>query len=200
MGRECRYDTYFPYLCTMNGIRQQWLVEVTGEEKKALVRLLNEMRQTASSQTTASDSQHYKDFLPTLEQRTVYKRYVREYHSNYVAGRNIQHKYLMLHWAAIYAVIAKRTGISLFFGPEYDHFLMDFCGIEYNRSENRKGRYRQVGDVYRKYGAITDTFGLSENDAAMYRYFAACRKNFASCAALTRERISYGSGIVPGHF
>lgn len=164
---------------------REWILMVTDEEKEALTRLLNEMRELAST-STAADASVFKHFLPKETQRVTYRRYAHTYYSNHISGRNLSHKQLMVHWAAIYDVIAERTGIKydlrtntlMFYGPEYDHFLIDFCGIRYNESDDRKGRYRQVGTVFRRFATLDSDFNLSENDAKMYKLYCECKKAF----------------------
>ena len=96
-------------------------------------------------------------FLPNMNQRLAYKDYLLAYYHEYMLSGQGKHKDDMLHWAAIYQVIVDRGGVVLprgvskidapFYGPEFDYFIFDFCGIRYNASSNARGRYRRVGEV-----------------------------------------------------
>ena len=88
-------------------------------------------------------------FLPTDSQRRVYREHVLAYYQAYIEGRDLKHKDLMLHWAAVYQAIAQRSGLRglPFLGPEFDDFIYNYCGIAYNRSANPRGRYRTIQDL-----------------------------------------------------
>lgn len=88
-------------------------------------------------------------FLPTDSQRRVYREHVLAYYQAYIEGRDLKHKEQMLHWAAVYQAIADRSGLrgQPFFGPEFDDFVYNYCGIAYNRSANPRGRYRTIQDL-----------------------------------------------------
>ena len=98
----------------------------------------------------------------------------------------------MLYFAAIYHVIAHRTGIELgkFWGPEYDSFLMDYCHIQYNKSAVKKGRYRQVGDVYKCYLA-------RKGEEKMQARFDAIVREFGELVGSDKRVVSYGAACVP---
>lgn len=88
-------------------------------------------------------------FLPNDSQRRVYREHVLQYYQEYIVGKNLKHKELMVHWAAVYQAIADRSGLRevTFCGPEFDAFLFDYCGIAYNTSTSRRGRYRTIQDL-----------------------------------------------------
>ena len=88
-------------------------------------------------------------FLPTDSQRRVYREHVLAYYQTHIEGRDLKHKDQMLHWSAVYQAIAERSGLRglPFFGPEFDDFVYNYCGIAYNRSANPRGRYRTIQDL-----------------------------------------------------
>lgn len=88
-------------------------------------------------------------FLPTDSQRRVFRELVLTYHRDYIEGKGLKHKEQMLHWAAVYQAVAEWTGLrgAAFCGPEFDAFVYDYCGIAYNASSSRRGRYRSVQDL-----------------------------------------------------
>lgn len=96
-------------------------------------------------------------FLPKASQRVAYRDFVKEYYQLYMRSGQGMHKDDMLHWAALYQAIVERGGVlkpaktsatdCLFYGSEFDHFIYDECGIEYNKSKDARGRYRRVGEV-----------------------------------------------------
>ncbi len=130
--------------------KEEWTIMVTPEEKKMLRGLLAEIRAHKSAATAVVQANQH--FLPQRNQMVSHMNYVRTYYYQYIAQRDLSHKLLMLHYAAIYGAIARHTGLEKgkFWGPEYDRFLTEQCRIMYNGSDNAKGRYRQVGDVYKR--------------------------------------------------
>lgn len=109
-------------------------------------RLMSEVAPGASEPRRAYTS----PFLPSDSQRRVYREHVQAYYQEYIVGKNLKHKDLMLHWAAVYQAIADRSGIRRevpFCGPDFDEFVYDYCGIAYNNSTSRRGRYRSIQDL-----------------------------------------------------
>jgi len=88
-------------------------------------------------------------FLASSSQRHIYKEHVHYFYEHYIAGKNLAHQDEMVCYAALYQAIAQQIGYDKhpFYGLDFDEFLYDFCGIKYNTSTERRGRYRQVGDV-----------------------------------------------------
>lgn len=124
---------------------------VTPEEKQAIEALLRRMRADDGSQQL-----DLKFFLRKSSHHIIYKEHVRAYYYKYIDGKDISHKQLILHNAAIYFAIAYNTGIDTtqFHGPDFDKFMYTYCGIVYNNSDTPRGRYRQVADVYLKYSKM----------------------------------------------
>jgi len=92
----------------------------------------------------------HSPFLSTDSQRRVYREHVQAYYREYIVGKDLKHKDLMVHWAAVYQAIADRIGIRKevpFCGPDFDEFVYDYCGIAYNNSPSRRGRYRSIQDL-----------------------------------------------------
>lgn len=126
--------------------------EAIGDFDEARDLLLEECRQMLSVApgAAAPGKASQGTFLPTDSQRRVYRELVLTYYREYIVGKDLKHKELMLHWAAVYQAIADRTGLRdvPFCGPEFDAFVYDYCGIAYNVSNTRRGRYRSVQDLW----------------------------------------------------
>lgn len=175
---------------------------MTEEEMVAVRRFLGEMRRKAeANESTIRAGKH---FLPTKHQMDYYKVHVCTYHSYYIAGRNVSHKLCMLHYAAIYEVIARMTGIKdgKFWGPEYDRFLIDHCQLKYNKSDDNRGRFRQVKDVYKRYGhgiPNRDTTAVTSSKAKgkekMQGLYDSFVNNFRRIA--DSRPVKYGQSHVP---
>lgn len=114
----------------------------------ALMEQCQQMMRVAPGASQLSKVQQ-RDFLPRESQRMEYKEHVINYYNRFLASGQLKHKEQMLHWAAIYHAIARKTGIENlpFQGPDFDNFIYNYCGIAYNKADNPRGRYRTVNDV-----------------------------------------------------
>ena len=144
-------------------------------------------------------------FLPTLNQRLAYKGYVLAYYHEHMQDGQGKHKDDMLHWAAIYQAIVDRGGAVLpkgvakldapFYGPEFDHFVYDFCGIRYNTSANARGRYRRVDEV-RKACLHPDALSPKALSPAQIRLFNTYRSLMSELiSSLDTSRSSHSGRI-----
>lgn len=86
----------------------------------------------------------------------------------FVKGQQLKHKDLMVVYAMMYEVVRQNCGLGrAFYGPDFDKLLYDVCGIKYNGSNDRKGRYRQVGDVWKKLFGDSDENSAANNETLM---------------------------------
>lgn len=186
--------------------RHEWTLMVTDEEEQALEQFLAKLR--AVKRDEEAQSRKNKHFLKSAEQEKNYRKHVLAYYQRYLCYGEVSHKQQMLHWAAIYHVIAERTGSLfdkndkrklVFHGPEFDRFVKEYCGIPYNESNNAKGRYRQVGDVFRKFAGIAE-FGapsLTAHDRKLHSLYLTYISNFKDECGAVSSKVSYRAGVVP---
>jgi len=151
-------------------------------------RLMMEVSPGANAPTKASE----RRFLPSDSQRQVYRELVQDYYREFIVGKELKHKDLMVHWAAVYDAIVNRTGLRdcPFLGPEFDAFLYDFCGIAYNESSTRRGRYRTIQDLRARFLEL-------RHECPMYQDFMDYRNEMTKIISRQHRVVGRSGSDVP---
>ena len=91
-------------------------------------------------------------FLGEERDRAFYKVHVHNYKASFMDGKVTLDKHLKAHWAGVYEAIRVHLfgsgGNVEFYGPDWDSFILGYCGIEYNTAATKRGRYHRIGEIW----------------------------------------------------
>lgn len=118
-----------------------------------VMQLANKAREIGKKVRYRSCIHRYKpDLFQSEAEKEMYAQATSWVYHNFIFNVQppVSSKKQKHYYAAIYELIRQYTGTEMkFFGPEFDDFLYNYCGILYNKGKDNKGRYRQVGTVWK---------------------------------------------------
>lgn len=91
-------------------------------------------------------------FLGEESDRAYYKVHVLNYKAMFMDGRVTLDKELKAHWAGMYEAIRVHLfGLDKnveFYGPDWDAFILGYCGIEYHKALSKRSRYHRISEIW----------------------------------------------------
>lgn len=116
--------------------------------------------------------------------RQLYGEIAAGLYERFINGKDASHIQQMKSLATMYEVLREQCGWGkVFAGPDFDSLLTKVCCIRYNASDKPRGRYRQVGDWWRK------LYGSEDGKAAQTGQKP---QEYLKMRAYVREQISGG--------
>lgn len=77
-------------------------------------------------------------------------------------GKVTLDKHLKAHWVGVHEAIRVHLFGSdrnvEFYGPDWDSFILGYCGIEYNKADSKRGRYHRISEIW------DDAFGRHQHE------------------------------------
>ncbi len=134
---------------TCSRVKQQTVI---AEALAHLHQLIDDVRSRVS-RTPQGQRKSRSKFLDTPVRRQKYMPVVYKYQSSFIDDFDppLSHKQRIPLYAMLYEAIRVDANYDRCFdGAGFDRLVYDACRIDYNGADNPKGRYRAVGEVWKR--------------------------------------------------